>query len=113
MSEASALLRMLEPVVRPGNLPGPMHNRVTGDQPIETKQFETLLEEASSMNRAESAGKVSPASGTDGGQEVERPDMGWLGRLAQVDAVENASLRELIDRRGGRIASTNNPVPPT
>lgn len=50
----------------------------------------SLLEEARSMNRAESTGKISPTSGTDGCQEVERPDMGWLGRLAQIDAVENA-----------------------
>jgi len=96
MSEASNLLRMLEPAVRPGNLPGPVLPPSAAREPIETQSFESLLEEARQVNLTEVADLDE--SDVSAESRVNKTVTGLLGPLAQIDAVENASLRELIDR---------------
>lgn len=82
MSESGDLLRMLEPAVRPVGPAGASAIRQSA-APFEGKSFETLLQEAQ-------AGAEEPTSPTS-----PRPNL--LQPLSQIDAVENASLRSLID----------------
>lgn len=79
------LLRMLEPAVRP--VQGGA--ATTRQAPIEERSFDSLL--------AEARGIEDDADGPDGhgGQKAE-PNM--LGPLAQFDAIDNASLRDLVSR---------------
>ena len=46
------LLKLLEPVVRPGGLPGPK-GAGAGSGPIETRSFESLLSEASGTDSSD------------------------------------------------------------
>jgi hypothetical protein len=77
------LLRRLEPAVRPGNLPAPMREAA---QPFEARSFESILNEARAMNvdDVEAEMNAKPASGV----------------MAGLDRIENASLHELMARRG-------------
>jgi hypothetical protein len=99
------LLRMLEPAVRPGGLPGPVSQPRA---PLESRSFESLLEEARAMGlrgaaEAGLAGEVTQeAGGSQGVTEPRRPaSAGWVGRLGSLDRIENGSLRRLIGGAGG------------
>lgn len=81
------LLRMLEPAVRPVDV-GP--SSAAQRLPIEERSFESLLMDARSA--AEVGGEVVAA---------EPPKVSPLSPLSGLDAIESASLRNLIARRGG------------
>ena len=85
MGQESDLLRMLEPLVRPGagHLPGPKAAR----EPFETRSFDSLLAEAR-----------GPDEGS--GSAAKTLESGALEALARVDRIENASLRVLVAHGG-------------
>lgn len=87
-SSSADLLRMLEPLVRPGNLAGRAPASPPPQEPIETRSFESLLFEAQQM----AVGDAGPDE-----QGPARCDDA-LAPLAQVDAIENASLRTLVSQ---------------
>jgi len=83
VTQGTDLLRMLEPAVRPGNVPA---SQAQVRQPIEGRSFESLLDEAQQMDGSE------PAD-TNAGEKASPPKgAGPLGGLSQVDRIENASL---------------------
>ncbi len=86
MGREADLLRMLEPVVRPGGLPNTTR-RVA--QPIEGQDFESLLAEAAAEQKAEP--QTTAASERTA---VKGPDP--LQGLTGVDRIENAALRRII-----------------
>ncbi len=99
------LLRMLEPAVRPVGLPGPA---VQPREPLESRSFESLLEEARATGSGDTAGAgtagevTQEAEGSQGVAEPRRPaPAGWVGRLGSLDRIENGSLRRLIGGAGG------------
>lgn len=84
MGRESDLLRMLEPAVRPGGLTA--SPRPTS-RPIEDKDFESLLAEAT-------AGRTAESQPPPQDQPARGPDP--LRSLAGTDRIENASLRQLV-----------------
>jgi len=112
MSIESDLLRMLEPAVRPGNLPAPSR-QVT--QPIEQQSFDDLLRQAAGVDgeSAATAERIASLDGIDGdpadatqlgaaqsdetarGATIGKP-ADLLGSLGGVGHVENESLREVL-----------------
>jgi hypothetical protein len=102
MGNASELLRMLEPAVRPVNVPG-APGAAARPGPIESRDFDSLLDEARQMNlmtppvvpdadAARRAGVDAPANSapSDTGAAAA------LSPLMQFDRIENPSLRALI-----------------
>ena len=96
MSNEADLLRMLEPAVRPGGLPAPAPQQRA---PIESRDFESLLDEARSMNadthQVQEDRGLAPSAGHVGQSDSDRG--GLMGRLAAVDQIENSSLRQLLN----------------
>lgn len=92
MVNGSELLRMLEPAVRPGGLPGPVRQPTV---PIEARSFDSLLEEArqtgAGQQQADEGAAPSPVAEA-AGPAPPKP----MAELAQVDRIENASLRRLV-----------------
>ncbi len=86
MSSSLDLLRMLEPAVRPVDGGGASSGRL----PVEDQSFESLLMDARSA--AEVGGEDKAA---------ELPKVDPLSPLASLDAIESASLRDLIGRQRG------------
>ena len=82
------LLRMLEPAVRPVGAGASSAQRL----PIEEQSFESLLMDARSAT--EVGGEVVAA---------EPPKVNPLSPLASLDAIESASLRDLIASRTGGV----------
>lgn len=82
--EADVLLRMLEPVVRPVGSSRPASS---SRQPIEAREFESLLAEA----RAGQAAEAESTESTD-----KRGGGDPLGPLSAVDAIQNANLRAML-----------------
>lgn len=100
MSISAHLLRMLEPTVRPGNLPAP--NSASSSTPLESQSFEQLLAGA----------QENLAEGLDvqGSQEIENSAEATqvskaaeqkriLPELTGLDRIENASLRLIFEQR--------------
>ena len=90
MSNESDLMRMLEPAVRPGGIPGPTANKVRSG-PIETRDFVSLLAEA----------QQETVTDNDQDKTATEPDnkateKALISQLSQVDRVENSSLIGLI-----------------
>ncbi len=98
MADSAALLRMLEPTVRP--ISTPTHGGAKSPQhPVEKRSFDSLLEEAGhDMPNTTSPEALSGAdeSEADGGTSFQAS--GPSSPLDQLSHVENASLRELIAR---------------
>ncbi|MEX2672954.1 MAG: hypothetical protein WD294_12690 [Phycisphaeraceae bacterium] len=93
MADSSLLLRMLEPAVRPVSAPEG-RGASSAAVPIEERSFESLLGEAISTESADvDDPSVSTGSDAPGASNL-------LGPLSQVGAIENASLRTLIERGG-------------
>ncbi|MEM9414068.1 MAG: hypothetical protein AAGA29_01150 [Planctomycetota bacterium] len=86
-ADPASLLRMLEPAVRPGGVAGVAPRRA-GDAPFEAKPFEQLLQEA----RVQSAS----AQEAEGASPAKFPNP--LADLAGIARVENASLREQLEK---------------
>lgn len=90
MSNGVDLLRLLEPAVRPGGLAG---GKALPTQPIESRSFESLLEEAKAAGLPQQAvNEPNRASAVDP-----------LKPLARVDLIDNAALLRMI---GGERAAT-------
>ena len=103
------LLRMLEPLVRPGGVGAPTGAKPT--VPIEARSFDSLLDEARQLAAA-GDGAVPPqglaAGSPEAGAEPAAATRALtpLTGLGQVDRIENGSLRDLL------AAPTRNPAPP-
>lgn len=99
-SNAANLLRLLEPAVRPGNLPRSAQPTST---PIETRSFDSILEEAQHLGEAPGA---TPASESEGASAAPKKQAGPLAGLGNIDCVENAGLRDLLARAGANREAT-------
>jgi hypothetical protein len=86
MGREADLLRMLEPVVRPGGLPQASRAKAP---PIEGRDFESLLAEAAAERTAE-------PDETDATSRSAAKSPDPLQGLTGVDRIENATLRALI-----------------
>ena len=89
-ADADILLRMLEPTVRPAGAPAPGKAGAAGAAPIEQRDFDALLADASA------SGTAGPGDAPAVAKVKDHP----LARLTGVDAIENASLRALRDAPG-------------
>lgn len=85
MNEGVNWLRLLEPAVRPAGLPDPARSP---QSPIESRSFESLLEEA------QASSSETPAP--DG--EAKDAGANLLAPLSAVDRIDNQALRDLIAR---------------
>jgi hypothetical protein len=94
MGQGVDLLRLLEPAVRPGGLPGVAKAPVP---PIEERSFEALLEEA----RQDPASAEGQAPAADESTAPSVPKAMPLAPLGQIDRIENRSLRDLIGGKQG------------
>lgn len=109
MSNSLDLLRMLEPAVRPGGAGAPAGapQRV----PFEEQSFESLLQEMQGVSgeRGTTPGMAGTAGirGADESLSAEpdettggagTPRVNLLSPLSDLDAISNASLRDLITR---------------
>lgn len=98
MADSGQLLRMLEPAVRPVAVPEG-RGAAPAKLPVEQQSFESLLAAARSGEAGEAVplegGALDHAMG-QGGQEGN-----LLGPLSQVGAIENTSLRALVERHNG------------
>ncbi len=91
MSHEAQLLRMLEPAVRPGNLPAPTR---PATPPVEQRDFETLLQEAT----AQVSGTNDEGAPDAGRTPKDSPDP--LAPLGTLGRIENQSLRQLLSAHG-------------
>ncbi len=96
------LLRLLEPAVRPGGLPA---RTDPGRPPLEARSFESLLDEARGLTRADLMELVGPAAG-DGAEPTGGKDGGAAPAcssmpLRHLEDYDNASVRRLLERRTG------------
>jgi len=111
MADSAALLRMLEPMVRPVQAPGAQlaggvrpGRGVSQGTPIEQRDFDSLLQEANDLAKAEPTGDGSALQGTEDANGSSQKEVGMhdaLSALNQLDRVENASLRRLIEQARG------------
>ncbi|XAL99035.1 hypothetical protein OT109_15795 [Phycisphaeraceae bacterium D3-23] len=86
-ADPASLLRMLEPAIRPTGAAG-IAPRRAAPAPFESKPFDQLLHEA----RVQSG----EAKQADAAGQVKTPDP--LADLAGIARVENASLREQLEK---------------
>lgn len=106
MGTSLDLLRMLEPTLRPDGVSGVAR---AASQPIESRSFEALLDEAqSAASQSGDAARDAGASGSETAEPVARRGPNLIDRLAQVDVIENPSLRSLLNR--GATPSPHNGV---
>lgn len=92
MSDSAALLRLLEPAVRPTPNQG---GGAAPARPFESQSFETLLQGL----QANPTGKTQPTSPDQAVEAVvsPKPTKGAeLNRLSGLDQIENAGLRALM-----------------
>ena len=89
MNDGANLLRLLEPVVRPGNVPSPSCRE---HPPIESRDFESLLSEAQQNENVDSTNT------TGGTAPAKAPDSQLLGKLSSVDQIANPDLLSILTR---------------
>lgn len=103
MADGAALLRMLEPTVRP--VQTPTTGGAAPQAPLEQRSFDSLLAEArESAPASEEGGGATPAAtganeGTPGADATTAADANRgapLSALHGLEQVENASLRRLM-----------------
>lgn len=91
VSNSGDLLRMLMPAVSPvptQNAPKPQA------QPIESRSFESLLDEA---NQAEAAAQAEAPTDALPTEEVTKPSTQCaLAGLTGISSIHNASLRQIV-----------------
>jgi hypothetical protein len=96
------LLRLLEPAVRPAGLPA---RADPGRPALEARSFESLLDEAKGLTRADLLELVGPAPGDEAPQASEKDrgvsDTCQANPLRHLEACDNASVRRLLERRTG------------
>ena len=78
---------MLEPAVRPGGLGAPPGARRSAG-PIETRDFDSLLNEARAMGEVEAEAGTTDQIGT----AADHAERSLLGQLAGVDRIANGSV---------------------
>ncbi len=116
MGHESDLLRMLEPVVRPDGVSGVsgasgVGHRARGqghDQPIETRSFESILEQANQMAIEEQDDPTQPDkepflsrdTAMSNDTNPSSPPRDAFNPLSGIDRIENSSLRDLISQHG-------------
>ena len=88
MGTSLDLLKMLEPAVRPV---GPAPTRSAGTAPLETRSFESLLEEA------QAAAAPETAQGVDASAEPKGKKVDPLAALGGLDRIENESLLRIVN----------------
>ena len=96
MSNSGDLLRMLEPTVRPVSAPIGQSSK-SHNTPFESKSFDALLDEARAIEQT-AVGSKPMADPTTQAQEVTKVSI--LSPLSDIDAIANASLRNLIQQAG-------------
>lgn len=102
MADSAFLLRMLEPVVRPVPTTGPAAD--PRRLPLEQQSFESLLARAQAADESAHAADAGDAS------SLAKP--GPLGPLAEVDAIQNASLRTLLQQIRATASTAQPPSEP-
>ena len=97
MSSSGDLLRMLMPAVSPVPTQGP--GAAPRNLPIESRSFDSLLEEAglagTDVDPGNGAEADTQARPSDSGTEPA-DDVGVLSSLSGIESIQNASLRQLI-----------------
>lgn len=92
MNDSAALLRMLEPAVRPvPSAPG--GSARAGQLPIEQRSFESLLADVQQTKGLETR---DAGAATDAAEAAVKANP--LGALGGVCSIENASLRAIVGR---------------
>ena len=91
-ADSRMLLKMLEPVVRPGQTGGPVRQPVV---PLEQQSFESLL----GSLQADAASSDQLVQGAQATWDKPKP-ASPLSDLARVDQIQNVSLRNLIASAG-------------
>lgn len=99
MADEAFLLRMLEPAVRPGGVPGPSQIR---REPIESRSFEALLGEATADEAGAEQAQPPESDDVESGPPRANPGVrgGLMDQLAQVDRIQNSALRGIIAGHG-------------
>lgn len=98
MSHGGDLLRLLMPAVSPvptRDAPRP------GAQPIESRSFESLLEEANRVEVQPPAGEA-PKTEASPGRDSQPPAHRALAGLSGIESIQNASLRRIVADATGR-----------
>ncbi len=92
MTDSAALLRMLEPAVRPVATPAAPGSGGTraAQLPLEQRNFESLLNEWQTTQQTEQTEQADAAA------PPSRSKLDPLRPLGQLGAIENASMRGLI-----------------
>lgn len=95
------LLRMLEPALRPGaNLPHAQDSPSSKPPPIETRSFESILDEAQQMAGKlpdwSSIEKALAAASRETEQKQIQQTRAASGLLAELQRIENASLTRML-----------------
>ena len=95
MSHGGDLLRLLMPAVSP--IPGVPGRDAPkpGEQPIESRSFESLLEEANRIEvqqPTDGAAETNKSPEPDSRSEVHRA----LAGLSGIESIHNASLRRIV-----------------
>lgn len=100
MASGAELLRMLEPAVRPGNLPALQRPAA---QPLEARSFDELLSEAraSASNEATMAGGADESATVKDETNADALKRDLVRQLAQFDRIDNAALRDIVERAAG------------
>jgi len=94
LGKESDLLRMLEPAIRPVMTPAGSSQNVTRRLPFEQNDFESLLDDALINQQTQ---QVNGHVVQETGQSAGGREPGMLLPLGQLDQIENASLRNLIE----------------
>ena len=102
MGKETELLRMLNPVVRPIDMPGAVGKPTL---PIESESFDALLERAHQMNATEAV-QGPNSEDMDVDRVTDPVRSGLLSRLGALDQVANDSLRDLLAEDGPKVGLT-------
>ena len=100
MADGVQLLRLLDPIVRPDGRVGQVRVAKDTALPIESRSFDSLLQEARAM-ATDGFERLHPSEvGSAHSGEATPTDPGLLKPLGQVERIENASLLRIVT--GGR-----------
>ena len=100
MADGAQLLRLLDPIVRPDGRMGQVRAPQDTALPIESRSFDSLLQEARAMATDGFNGLHPGEVGDVHSGEATPKEPGLLKPLGQVERIENASLLRIVT--GGR-----------
>ena len=109
MADSASLLRLLEPAVRPvdGGKSAPSAKPSFDAEPFEDllARADALMREAAGQTSKEGGeGLVDPASDAAAGEQQPK---GPLAPLADLSAIESASLRDMVAQRTNEATNEN------